>query len=72
MRNVDSLEKTPKLGKTEGKREQQRRRWLDGGTHSVVMNLAKSGDTGGQESLVYCNPRGCTEPDRTLQLYSNG
>ena len=64
--NVDSLEKTPKLGKIEGKREWERMRWLDGSIHSVDMNLAKSRDIGGQESLVYCNPRGCTEPDGTL------
>ena len=72
MRRTDSLEKTLKLGKIEGKREQQRRRWLDGSIHTVDMNLAKSGDIRGQESLVYCNPRGCTEPDSTLRLYSNG
>ena len=41
MRNVDSLEKTPKLGKTEGKREQQRRRWLDGITDSMNMSLGE-------------------------------
>ena len=39
---MDSLEKTLMLGKTEGRRRrgQQRMRWLDGITDSV-MNLSK-------------------------------
>ena len=40
---ANSLEKTLMLGKTEGKRrrEQQRRRWLDGIIDSVDMSLSK-------------------------------
>ena len=40
---VDSLEKIPMLGKTEGKRRrgQQRMRWLDSITDSMDMNLNK-------------------------------
>ena len=40
MRRVDSLEKTPMLGKTEGKRRrgQQRMRWLDSITNSKDMH----------------------------------
>ena len=43
MCRVNSLEKTLMLGKTEGgkRRGQQRRRWLDGITDSVDMNLSK-------------------------------
>ena len=43
MRRTDSLEKTPMLGKIEGKRRrgQQRMRWLDGITNSVYMSLSK-------------------------------
>ena len=41
MRRVDSLEKTLRLRKIEGRRrrEQQRTRWLDGITDSTDMNL---------------------------------
>ena len=43
MQRVDSLEKIPMLGKTEGKRRrgQQRMRWLDSITDSMDMNLNK-------------------------------
>ena len=42
MRRVDSLEKTPMLGKIEGmRRERQRMSWLDGITDSMDMNLVK-------------------------------
>ena len=43
MRRAHSLEKTPMLGKIEGKRRrrQQRMRWLDSITDSTDMNLSE-------------------------------
>ena len=39
MRRTDSLEKTPMLGKIEGRRRgRQRRRWLDGIMDSMDMS----------------------------------
>ena len=43
MRRADSVEKTLKLGKIEGRRRRggQRMRWLDGITDSLNMSLGK-------------------------------
>ena len=43
MRRADSLEKTPMLGKIEGRRKmgRQRMRWLDGITDLMNMSLNK-------------------------------
>ena len=43
MRRADSFEKTPVLGKIEGRRRrgQQRRRWLDGITDSMDVGLGE-------------------------------
>ena len=43
MQRTDSFEKTPMLGKIEGRRRRggQRMRWLDGVTDSMGMSLSK-------------------------------
>ena len=43
MQRADSLEKTQRLGKTEGRRRkgQQKMRWLDGIIDSMGMSLSK-------------------------------
>ena len=66
----DSLEKTPMLGKTKGRRRkgQQRIRWLDGIPDSVDMHLSKLGNSEGQGSLACCSPWGHQESDMTEQL----
>ena len=66
MRRANSLEKTLKLGKIEGrsKRGRQRLRWLDGITNSMDMSLSKIREMV-DRSLVCCSPWGCKESDTT-------
>ena len=64
------IEKTLMLGKIEGRRRrgQQRMRWLDGITDSIVQC---PGDAEGQGSLACCSARGCKEWDMTERLNNN-
>ena len=70
MKRVDSLEKTLRLGKIEGRRRrgQQRTRWLDDITDSMDMNLRKLREMVKQGSLMCCSQWGCKESDMTEQL----
>ena len=57
MQRADSLEKTLKLGKIEGKSKKGRQKvgWLDGITDSMDMNMSKLRKISeGQNSLACC------------------
>ena len=66
------LEKTLMLGKTEGerRREQQRKRWLNSFTDSMVMNLSKlwqkADDRGAWSAAVHGVTRGGTQLSRWI------
>ena len=73
MWRTDSLEKTLKLGKIEGRRRRrwQRIRWLDGITNSMDMSLSKLRVGYGQGSLECCSPKNHKEFNMTEQLNWN-
>ena len=74
MRRTDSLEKTPMLGKIEGRRGRgrQRMRWLDGITDSMDMNLGKLWEmVRVRGACVCCSPWGHKELDTTERLNNN-
>ena len=74
MQRADSLEKTPMLGKTEGKRRgQQRMRWLHSISDSVDTNLSKFRETLEDSvwragSLACCSPWDRKKSDTTERL----
>ena len=65
MGRADSLEKTLRLGKIEGKRRRgkHRMRWLNGVMDSMDMNLSKLQETV-KDREAWC-PWGCKESDTT-------
>ena len=73
MRRANSLERTPMLGKAEGRRRRgrQRMRWLDGIIDSMDEFQQTVGDSEGQGSLAGCSPWGHKESDMTEQLNNN-
>jgi len=69
MRTGDSLEKSLMLRKTEGRRRKwhQRRRWLDGITDAMNMNLSKLQGMVRDREAWQC----CKELDTTGQQNNN-
>ena len=67
MQRADSLEKTPMLGKIEGRRRRgrQKMRWSDGIINSMDKFEQTLGDDEGQRSLACCSSWGRKESDTT-------
>ena len=70
MRTAASLEKTPVLGKTEGRRRsgQERMRWLDGIMGSMGLTLSKLQETVKDRGAWRAAVRWVSEPHTSEQL----